>query len=68
MKARTLILWLMIEITHRVGTTSRIPAMLKSESRRAYQQCAQSRFESIVTFKERFDSLLENYEELKVRE
>ena len=58
-----LALWLLVELTHRVGTTSRIPKVLKSESRRAYQAVAQSSFESIVKFKERFDTLLENYYE-----
>lgn len=56
-------LWNLIEATHRVGTTSQIPAWLKSESRRAYQVCAQSAYESIVRFKERFDDLLTNYVE-----
>ena len=37
--------------------------MLKAESRRAYQACAQSTYESIVVFKERFDDLLDSYEE-----
>ena len=56
-------LWVLLEITHRVGTTSRIPSVLKSESRRAYQSCAQSTYESIVRFKERFDDLLASYVE-----
>ena len=56
-------LWLLIEATHRVGVTSRIPAVLKSESRRAYQAVAQSTYESIVRFKERFDDLLANYKD-----
>ena len=55
------LLWRIIEATHRVGIDSRIPAVLKAESRRAYQTCAQSTYESIVTFKERFDDLLANY-------
>jgi len=58
-----LLLWLLIEATHRVGIASRIPAVLKAESRRAYQACAQSTYESIVVFKERFDDLLSSYEE-----
>ena len=54
-------LWRLIEGTHRVGIASRIPTVLKSESRCAYKACAQSAFESIVKFKERFDDLLANY-------
>ena len=42
---------------------SRIPAVLKSESRRAYQAAGQSAYETIVAFKERFDDLLANYVE-----
>ena len=56
-------LWLLIEITHRVGTNSRIPAVLKMGARSAYQSCAQSAFESIVAYKERFDTTYENYVE-----
>lgn len=58
-----LMLWILIEATHRVGIASRIPAVLKSESRRAYQSIGQSAYESIVSFKERFDDLLANYVE-----
>jgi hypothetical protein len=58
-----LALWRLIETTHRVGIASRIPAVLKAESRRAYQSCMQSTYESIVKFKERFDDLLANYVE-----
>ena len=54
-------LWQLMEATHRVGIDSRIPAVLKAESRRAYQTCAQSTYESIVKFKERFDDLQANY-------
>jgi hypothetical protein len=46
-----------------VGIASRIPAVLKSESRRVYQAIAQSTYESIVRFKERFDDALANYVE-----
>ena len=56
-------LWRLLETTHRVGIASRIPAVLKAESRRAYQSCAQSTYESIVKFKERFDDLLASYVE-----
>ena len=56
-----LALWTLVESTHRVAVASRIPGVLKSEARRAYQACAQSAYESIVRFKERFDDLLENY-------
>ena len=55
-----LALWQMIEDTHRVAAASRIPVVLKSEARRAYQAVGQSAFESIVKFKERFDALLDN--------
>ena len=58
-----LMLWLIIEVTHRVATASRIPAVQKGESRRSYQACAQSTYESIVKFKERFDDLRESYVE-----
>jgi hypothetical protein len=56
-------LWRLLETTHRVGIASRIPAVLKAESRRAYQSCGQSAYESIVKFKERFDDLLASYVE-----
>ena len=58
-----LTLWGLIETTHRVAIASRIPMVLKAEARRAYQAVGQSAYESIVKFKERFDGLLENYNE-----
>ena len=58
-----LLLWLLIEATHRVGIVSRIPGVLKSESRNMYQRAVQSAYESIVAYKERFDDLRENYDE-----
>ena len=56
-----LALWLLMETTHRVGTNSRIPAVLKMSARAAYQTCAQGAFESIVAYKEKFDTALDNY-------
>ena len=56
-------LWQKIEATHRVAVASRIPTVLKAEARRAYQTVGQSAYESIVKFKERFDSLLDSYVE-----
>lgn len=48
-------LWLAIGATHRIATSSTVPTVQKAESRTKYQNMQQGSFESIVSYKERFD-------------
>ena len=57
-------LWLAIKKTHKVATSSNVGAVMKAETRRKYQEVRQGTFESIVTYKEKFDYLLEAYKEM----
>ena len=54
-------LWKAIEATHSVASSSRVPGVLKANARQSYQRAGQHAFETIVSYKERFDALLETY-------
>ncbi len=54
-------LWKAIEVTHKVATTGQQPAIVKSEARQHYQQIKQGSYESIVSFKSRFDATLKAF-------
>lgn len=49
-------LWAAIVETHRVDGVSKVPAIMKSDSRDVYKNCKQGGFESLVTYRERFDA------------
>jgi hypothetical protein len=49
-------LWKAIVETHRVDGISRVPAIMKSDARDVYRECRQGGFESLVTYRERFDA------------
>jgi hypothetical protein len=51
-------LWQIIEETHKVFTISRIAAVIKKTARKEYQLMQQGPYESIITYKERFDVAL----------
>jgi hypothetical protein len=56
-------LWQVIEETHKVFTISRIAAVIKKTARKEYQLMHQGPYESIITYKERFDIALKAYKE-----
>ena len=59
------LLWLGIMETHKVASTSTVPSVLKADSRAKYQAIHQGSFESIVGYKERFDTALEGYNDME---
>jgi hypothetical protein len=56
-------LWQIIEETHKAFTISRIAAVIKKTARKEYQLMQQGPYESIITYKERFDVALRAYVE-----
>jgi hypothetical protein len=50
--------WQIIEETHKVFTISRIAAVIKKSAQKEYQLMQQGPYESIITYKERFDVTL----------
>jgi hypothetical protein len=56
-------LWQVIEETHKVFTISRIAAVIKKSAQKEYQTMRQGPYESIITYKERFDIALRAYQE-----
>ena len=59
-----LLLWRAIKKTHKVATNSNVERVRKAETRRKYQEAKQGPYESIVSYKERFDYLLEAYKDV----
>jgi hypothetical protein len=56
-------LWQIIEETHKVFMISRIAAVMKKSACKEYQLMHQGPYESIITYKERFDIALKAYED-----
>ena len=54
-------LWLLVEETHKVNTISKVEAMTRLAARTMYQKIHQGPFESIITYKERFNAALKGY-------
>jgi hypothetical protein len=52
-----------IQETHKVFTISRIAAVIKKSACKEYQLMHQGPYESIITYKERFDIALQAYQE-----
>ena len=59
-----LLLWLAIKQTHKVSTNSSVSTVVRAEARKRYKDAKQGAYESIVTYKERFDHLLEAYKDM----
>jgi hypothetical protein len=59
------LLCLGIAETHKVASTSTVPSVLKADSRAKYQAIHQGSFESIVGYKERFDTALAGYKDME---
>jgi hypothetical protein len=56
-------LWQIIEETHKVFTISHIAAVMKKSAHKEYQLMHQGPYESIITYKKRFDITLRAYED-----
>jgi len=56
-------LWALVEETHRVNSISKVEAITKMAARTAYQSIRQGSYESIITYKERFNSALKSYKD-----
>ena len=56
-----LLLWAAIIELHRVATVSKVQSVVRQSARAAYYGCCQGAYESIIAYKERFDSALEAY-------
>lgn len=51
-------LWLLVEEMHKVNTISKVEAMTRLAARTTYQTMRQGPFDSIITYKERFNAAL----------
>jgi hypothetical protein len=56
-------MWQTVEDTHKVFTISQIAAVIKKSAGKEYQLMHQGPYESIITYKERFDIALKAYQE-----
>jgi hypothetical protein len=56
-------MWRIVEETHKVFTISRIAAVVKMTARKEYQLMHQGAYESIITYKEQFDTVLKAYQD-----
>ena len=54
-------LWAAIVETHEVNSLSKIPEVLKMAARNEYRACKQGGFESLITYRERFDAATKSY-------
>ncbi len=54
-------LWLAVKELHLVATTSKVEGAIKAAARYNYTNCKQGPYESIISYKERFDYALEAY-------
>ena len=58
-------LWQAIIETHWVDSVSKVPGVLKAAARTQYKNCKQGGYESLVTYRERFDAACKAYTEHK---
>lgn len=56
-------LWRLVEETHKVTSISKVEAVTKLAARTTYQNMRQGPYESIITYKERFDNAKKAYED-----
>ncbi len=54
-------LWDVIESTHKINTISKVESVTKMAARMAYQQMRQGTYESIITYKECFNNALKAF-------
>ena len=62
-KTDPLELWLFVEQTHKMNSISKVEAVTKMAARSTYQAMRQGSYESIITYKEQFNSALKAYED-----
>ena len=58
-------LWALVEATHKVTSVSKVEAVVKLGARTSYKSTRQGTYESIITYKERFDAALKAYKDQK---
>jgi hypothetical protein len=56
-------LWEILEETHKVSTISQIAVVVKKSAKKEYQMMQQGPYESIITYKQRFDIALKTYQD-----
>jgi len=56
-------LWKLIEDTHKVNAISKVEVITKLAARNTYQTICQGPYESIISYKERFNSALKAYQD-----
>ncbi len=59
-----LMLWLAITMIHQVASVSKVASVVKKAARDKYASMRQGQFETIITFKERFDAAVEAYNDM----
>jgi hypothetical protein len=60
-----LMLWLAITIIHQVASVSKVASVVKKAARDKYATMRQGQFETIITYKERFDAAVEAYNDME---
>ena len=55
-------LWLIVRESHQTRSSSRVQSILKADAREGYQTCRQGPHESVLTYRERFEHVLNVYE------
>jgi len=56
-------LWKLVEETHKINSISKVEAVTKLVTRTTYYSMRQGAYESIITYKERFDNAKKAYED-----
>ena len=60
-----LMLWLAITMIHQVASVSKVASVVKKAARDKYASMRQGQFETIITYKERFDAAVEAYNDME---
>jgi len=56
-------LWKLVKETHKIDSISKVEAVTKLETCRTYYSMCQGAYESIITYRERFDNAKKAYED-----
>jgi hypothetical protein len=60
-----LMLWLAITMIHQVASVSKVASVVKNAARDKYASMHQGQYETIITYKERFDAAVEAYNDME---
>ena len=60
-----LMLWLAIVMIHQVASVSKVASVVKKAARDNYASMRQGQYETIITYKERFDAAVEAYNDME---